>query len=308
MKSLSLKQIATLLDIEVVGPEDLVLTGVATLDRATPNDLTFLHTKDYAQQAHITKAGACLTSARYRSSLPPSTLALVTPKPYEAFVLIALQFCPPESPTGIHPTASIDPSAIIGEGCSIGAYAVIGKEVILGPRCSIGPQCTLEHTTLGENVVLKSGARIGQIGFGFIMKESGMLSVPHFGRVLIGDHTFIGANTTVDRGSFGDTVIGKHCRIDNLVQIAHNVVVGDSVVMAAQCGISGSTHIGSGSMLGGQVGISGHVVLAPGTQVAAKSGVMRSTKPGEKIAGIPAGPLAQWRRRAVEAGYRRQSE
>ena len=211
----------------------------------------------------------------------------------------------------------IEPTAKIGNNCTISAFAVIEADVVIGDSCFIGPHCIIQKGTIlgnnchleahvvigyavvGNQVYIKPGARIGQPGFGFHMDEKGHFDIPQLGRVLIGDHVHIGANTTIDRGSFADTIIGKGVRIDNLVQIAHNVEVGDNSVLVAQVGIAGSTKLGKFVIAAGQVGIAGHLNIGNGVKIAAQSGLMRDVVDRETIAGSPAVPVRDWHKQTI---------
>jgi len=190
----------------------------------------------------------------------------------------------------------IEAGAELGQRCRIGANAVIGAGVVLGGDCVIGPGATLNHCLVGDRVIIHAGVRIGQDGFGFALGEGGHLKVPQLGRVLIGDEVEIGANSTIDRGSGPDTVIGRGCKIDNLVMIAHNVQLGEDCVVVAQCGISGSTMIGAASILAAQVGITGHLTVGPRVRLAARSAVIRDLPGDQAYGGAPAIPIGQWRR------------
>jgi UDP-3-O-[3-hydroxymyristoyl] glucosamine N-acyltransferase len=185
-------------------------------------------------------------------------------------------------------------SAEIGDRVSIGPGAAIGPGTIIGDDCAIGAGAVVTHAILGKRVALLAGAVIGEAGFGFVPGPDGPTRMPQLGRVIIGDDVEIGANSCVDRGALGDTVIGAGVKIDNLVQIGHNVVIGPMTVIAAQTGISGSVRIGAGVLMGGQVGVAQHLEIGDGAQLAAQSGVMRNVPPGEKWAGAPAKPAKVW--------------
>jgi UDP-3-O-[3-hydroxymyristoyl] glucosamine N-acyltransferase len=254
--------------------------------------------------------------------LPGDVARLLTATPYHGYARIAAAFYPdaaapdPDHPpvAELAPGALLDAGATLGEGCRvavgavveagarlgarcrIAANAVIGEGVVLGSDCVIGPGATLNHCLVGDRVIIHAGVRIGQDGFGFALGERGHLKVPQIGRVLIGDDVEIGANTTIDRGSGPDTVIGRGCKIDNLVMIAHNVRLGEDCVVVAQCGISGSTAIGDASVLAAQVGITGHLTVGPRVQLAARSAVIRDLPGGQTYGGTPAVPIRQWRR------------
>ncbi|MBD0427807.1 UDP-3-O-(3-hydroxymyristoyl)glucosamine N-acyltransferase [Aquisalinus flavus] len=194
----------------------------------------------------------------------------------------------------IHPSAIIGDGAEIGDGCTIGANSVIGAGVILGKGCWIGAHVSITHAIFGERCRILAGARIGELGFGFVVHEGRQLRVPQLGRVILGDEVEIGANTTVDRGALADTKIGDYTKIDNLAQIAHNVVIGKNCALAGMCGISGSCVIGDGAMLGGQVVLSDHVTIGAGATIYARSALMRDVPPGEAWAGMPAKPARQY--------------
>jgi UDP-3-O-[3-hydroxymyristoyl] glucosamine N-acyltransferase len=188
---------------------------------------------------------------------------------------------------------------VLGEGCEIGAGAVIEAGTELGPSCRVGAGATLSHCLIGERVVLHAGVRIGQDGFGLALDRGGHVKVPQLGRVLIEDDVEIGADTTIDRGSGPDTVVGRGCKIDNLVMIAHNVRLGAGCVVVAQSGISGSTRIDAGSILAAQVGITGHLTIGPQVQLAARTAVTRDLAGGGTYGGVPAVPIGQWRRQVA---------
>ncbi len=298
--------IATLLGIEADAPERL-MSGVAPLHSAGPQDVSFLDNRRYAGLLAETKAGAVILHPDFVEKLPNGCIALATTEPYVGWAKVSALFFPPPVPAaGAHPTAVIDPSAIIdptaeigpgavigagahiGAGTSIGPLTYIAPGVVIGKNCRIHAQVTLSHAVLGDRVVIYPGARIGQDGFGFAISESGFTPVPQLGRVLIGEGAEIGANTTIDRGSAQDTVIGPGVHIDNLVQIGHNVNIGAFSVVIAQAGISGSTQIGQGVMIAAQAGLTGHLKIGDKARIGAQSGVMQDVPPGEEVLGAPA--------------------
>ena len=199
-----------------------------------------------------------------------------------------------EAGVTVDPGAVIGPHAEIGSGTMVGASAVIGPHVRIGRDCAIGAHASLSHALVGNRVIIHPGARIGQDGFGFAMSARGHLKVPQVGRVIIQDDVEIGANSTVDRGANRDTIIGEGSKIDNLVQIGHNVRIGRHCVIVAQVGISGSTDIGDFAVIGGQAGITGHLTIGSGAQVAAQSGVMNNVPPGARWGGSPAKDIREW--------------
>ncbi|MEO0673879.1 MAG: UDP-3-O-(3-hydroxymyristoyl)glucosamine N-acyltransferase [Pseudomonadota bacterium] len=206
------------------------------------------------------------------------------------------------SGNAIHPTAFIDPRAQLGEGIEIGPGVVIGPGVAINDGCRIDAHCSIFHTLMGPGCVLAPGVRLGQAGFGVVPGPDGPMPMPQLGRVVIGARVHLGANTTVDRGSLEDTVIGDDCHIDNLVQIAHNVTLGRRCLIAAQTGISGSCHIGDDVVMGGQVGFADHLRVGNGAQIAAKAGIMHDIPAGETWCGVPAKPIRQFMREVAALG------
>jgi UDP-3-O-[3-hydroxymyristoyl] glucosamine N-acyltransferase len=325
-QGLSVREVAALAGGDPRGAADLDrrVTGIALLDRASPSDLTFLDKPKFVEHATRTRSTACLTVERFAGHLPAHVTALVTRDPYRAFVEVARALFPAalrpaslfeasgmtpgafvhqsarvESGATIDPGVVIGPRAEIGAGTVIGAGAAIGPDVRIGRDCSIGANATIAYALIGDRVIVHPGCTIGQDGFGYVVSGAGHRKVPQVGRVIIQDDVEIGANSAVDRGALGDTVIGEGTKIDNLVQIAHNVVVGRHCIVAGQCGISGSCTIGDGAMLGGQVGLADHVTIGPGALLAAQSGVMRDIPAGERWMGSPARPVKQHHRELI---------
>jgi UDP-3-O-[3-hydroxymyristoyl] glucosamine N-acyltransferase len=196
----------------------------------------------------------------------------------------------------VDPGAVIGPRAEIGTGTTIGANAVIGPDVRIGRNCSIGPNASVLYALIGDRVILHAGVKIGQDGFGFAVGKDAHEKVPQIGRVIIQDNVEIGANTTIDRGALLDTVIGEGTKIDNLVQVGHNVTIGRHCMIVAQTGISGSTTLGDFVLLGGQVGIAGHLDIGSGAAIAAQSGVVRDVAQNSRMAGTPARPIRAYLR------------
>lgn len=324
--SLSFGEVAAISGVslpEGVDPARLV-TGAAALEAAGPGDIAYMDNPKYTDALARTSAGLCLVSARFAARVPDATVALVSPAPYHAFARVLSRFFPdalrPGSVFGaqgvapgaiVHATArleanvTVDPGAVIGPGAEIGsgtviaAHAVIGPQVRIGRDCAIGAGSTLQSTLIGNRVIIHPGVRIGQDGFGFAMSPKGHMKVPQIGRVIIQDDVEIGANSCIDRGASRDTVIGEGTKIDNLVQIGHNCVIGRHCVIVAQVGIAGSTTLEDFVVLGGQVGLAGHLTVGMGAQVAAQSGVAGDIPRGARYGGYPAQPALSWARESA---------
>lgn len=301
-------------------PERLI-DDVAPLHGAGPSELSFFDNVRYIEAFAASRAGACVVSPAYADRAPAGMGLLLSQQPYRAYALAAQAFYPRLVPEpGIASSATLDPSAKLGPGCRIEAGAVVGARAEIGPRSLIGPNAvigegvvigadcvigacaSLSHCLIGARVTLYPGVRIGQDGFGFAPDPKRHVKVPQLGRVVIHDDVEVGANSTIDRGSGPDTVIGAGSFIDNLVQIGHNVELGRGCVIVAQVGISGSTKLGDFVVLGGQVGVAGHLTIGSGARLAAKSGVMRDVPPGATQGGFPAVPIREWHRQSALLG------
>jgi UDP-3-O-[3-hydroxymyristoyl] glucosamine N-acyltransferase len=292
------------------------IRDVAPLDEAGPDDLAFLDNPQYLDLFRSTRAGAAFVAPRYVGAAPAGCAILVSPQPYRAMALTMARLHPralkPRSSfgeTGVSPAAFVhsaarlepgvvvDPGAVIGPGAEIGAGTLIGANAVIGPEVRvgrnsvIGAQASVACALIGDRVIIHPGVHIGQDGFGFALGPRGHLKVPQIGRVIIQDDVEIGAGTTIDRGANRDTVIGEGTKIDNLVQIAHNVVIGRHCVLVSQSGVSGSTVIGDFAALGGQAGLTGHLTIGAGAQIAAQAGVMKDVPAGAKWSGAPAQPM-----------------
>ncbi len=301
--------------------KDFVIEDVAPLDCANDKQISFLDNVKYKQDFAETKAGACIISADMLPFAPKECRILLSNYPYKTYALVAQAFYPEEYPVSeIHDSAIIHETAVIEKGCVIGAGVVIGPHVKIGQgswveanavidthvqigeKCRIGLNASVSHAVLGDSVRLYPGVRVGQDGFGFAMDPSGHVKVPQLGRVIIEDHVEVGANTTIDRGSGPDTVIGQGTWIDNLVQIGHNVKVGRGCVIIAQAGIAGSTVLGDYVVIAAQVGVAGHLFVGSGARVGAQSGVMRDIEGGAEYLGTPAVPAKQFMRQVAYLG------
>lgn len=300
------------------GEEDRLFQDVAPLDRAGESDISFLDNTRYVESFATSKAGACFVRGKFAERAPQGMALFLCDEPYYAYALTAQAFYPAQRKTGfISPHAFIDPTArigdqahiapgavieagaVIGAHCSIGPGAVIHERVSLGEECQIGANSTLSHCQLGKRVIVHRGVHIGQDGFGYASSKTGAIKVPQLGRVVIEDDVEIGSGTCIDRGTGPDTVIGQGTKIDNLVQIGHNVQIGRHAIIVAQAGIAGSSRIGDGTVLGGQVGISGHLKIGAGAKIAAQSGVMGDIPPGAAYGGSPAVPVKDWHRQTI---------
>ena len=298
----------------------LEICDVRSLDEAGAGHISFFKNSKYLKSFEETHAAACFVAEKYSERAPEGVAALVSDEPYRSFALSLAMFypealCPRPIGTthgafveGIHPSAEIEenvtvepgavigPEARIGKGTIVAAGAVIGYRVCIGRKCYIGPNSNIIHTLLGDRVILHAGVCVGQDGFGFALSRDGHLKVPQIGRVIIQDNVDIGANCAIDRGTLKDTIIGEGTRIDNMVQIGHNVVIGRHCVIVAQGAIAGSAELGDGVVLGGQVAIAGHIKIGSGAQIAAASGVRNDVPPGARWGGTPAKPMLEWAR------------
>ncbi len=300
---------------------DVVVSDVAPLYKAGQDDISFLDNRKYVPAFETCVAGACVVHPDLADKAPETVALILSTEPYRAYAKIAHAFYPQDMAKGgisdkaiVHETAvigqdvCIEPGAVIGERVEIGdrthicANAVIREGVVVGEDCYIGSNVTLCYTLIGNKVIIHAGAAIGQDGFGFAMGPKGHLKVPQLGRVIINNDVEIGANTTIDRGAGPDTIIGEGVRIDNLVQIGHNVELGRGCVLVAQVGVSGSSRFADFVVAGGQAGIAGHLKIGPGARIGAQAGIMRDVPAGQTVIGSPAVPAKEyWRQvNAVE--------
>ncbi len=316
-----LDEIADAIDCNIELPKKLndidikkkLITDIVSLSEANTDNLSFLDNKKYIGIFSKTKAGAVIIQQDMLSYAPDNVICLITKQPYLAYALAAEKFYPMQKLIPkIDKNSYIDDSAIIGDGCRIDAgasiaagvkigdgchicaNAVIDENCVIGANSVIGATSYISHCHIGKKANIHAGVRIGTRGFGFAIGTDKIVDVPHLGLVIIGDMVEIGANSTIDRGSSRDTVIGTATKIDNMVHIAHNVKIGNGCVLAGMTGIAGSAILENYVMTGAQSGIAGHLTVGMGAQIAAKSGVIKNVDAGAKLAGFPAVPIKQF--------------
>jgi UDP-3-O-[3-hydroxymyristoyl] glucosamine N-acyltransferase len=308
--SMTAAEIAAAVEGTLTGSRDVVVDGIAPLDRASARDLSFLATAKYAPLFERSRAGVVLVTAELAAAPGSCAVRVVVAKPHDALLSLIPHFHrPPARVPGVHPTAivspgarvdagaTIEPYAVIREGAEIGerawigSHSVIGEGVVIGADVRLLPHVTLyPGTRLGDRVTVHSGARLGSDGFGYVFRGGAHEKIPHVGRCIIGNDVEIGANSAIDRGSIDDTVIGDGTKIDNLVHIGHNVRVGRLCLLMAQVGVAGSSRVEDGAILAGQVGIAGHLTVGAGARLAAQAGVISDIPAGETWGGYPARP------------------
>jgi len=328
---ITVNDIAKLLDGEVVGDGTQIISGVAKVEEAKAGMLAFIANPKYEKYAELTAASCVLVSRSFDSAkfskLPPALIKL--DDPYSSFVIAIEKFAPRkiDFPKGINATAAVHYSAKVGKNCSIGMYSVISENVVIGDNVIIHPHVVIgrdvkigndclfyphvtirEECLIGNRVIIQPGAVIGGDGFGFAPKKDGLYQkIPQLGIVVLEDDVEVQANTCIDRATLGETRIKRGTKLDNLVQIAHNVVVGEDTVIAGSTGIAGSTKIGNRNMIGGAVAITGHVYTADNVKIAGGSTVSRALiKEGETYSGYPAKDLNKWKK--IEAASRQLPE
>ncbi|WP_396213588.1 UDP-3-O-(3-hydroxymyristoyl)glucosamine N-acyltransferase [Gemmatimonas sp.] len=302
--------VATLVGGRLIGDPSIVVEGIAPLDRAGAADLSVFSDQRYAGWFARSHAGVVLLSPAFEDYAEGPITRIVVDKPMDALVGLLARFHRPEPrASGVHTTAVVAPTAVIGDGVTIDAYAVIGDSAVIGARswisagAKVGAGSVLgvdvrlhpnavvyPFTELGDRVVLHSGAQVGREGFGFVPRPDGPARIPHVGRCVLEHDVEIGANSCVDRGSVDDTIIGAGTKVDNLVQIAHNVRVGRFCFFASHVGIAGSSRIGDGVQMGGQSGMGNHFTVGSGATIAARAGVISDVPAKETWSGFPARP------------------
>ena len=294
---------------ELTGDEEQLIIGVGALEQALPGEMTFAEHERYAPEVRSTKASAVIVAERFPAVHGKNLLRVEHPR--SAFVKVMLMFQPRSSVApGIHPSAIVSEQAILAQEVTVGACAVIraearigrgtviesgvhiGSGVEIGERCHIGPNVVLiDRTRLGDRVLIHGGSVIGDDGFGYVWAEGRQAKIPQLGNVIIEDDVEIGCNVCVDRGTLGSTIIRRGTKIDNLVQIAHNDVIGQDVIITGQVGLSGSVTVGNRVMFGGQSGVVDHITIGDGARIGAATPVTKNVKPGEVVWGFPARPI-----------------
>jgi len=322
----TLGELARLVGGRLEGDPAREAEGVAGLAEAGPTDVAFVALPRYAEAAAESRAGCLVVPEGWPDGPPGPTIVRVA-DPNRAMAVIAAALCPPlpAPPAGVHPRAVVAESALLGRDVHVGASAVVGERVRLGDRTRVragavvadeavvGADCDLhagvvvrERVRLGDRVVIHAGTVVGSDGFGYLPGRAGPEKIPQLGTVEIGDDVELGACVTVDRARFGATRIGPKVKVDNLVQIAHNVEIGEGTIIVAQVAIAGSTRIGRGCRIAGQAAIDGHLVIGDGARIGAKAGVTKDVPPGTDVSGYPAEPHRAGLRR--QAAVRRMEE
>jgi UDP-3-O-[3-hydroxymyristoyl] glucosamine N-acyltransferase len=306
--------------------QGLKISGVATLDEAGDGDITFFDNPRYSDKLVRTRAAAVLTNTRHLQSCPDGVAVLLARDPGSAFASIVRQFFPQAlQPFGLmgngiaddahvsaqailEPDVTVEAGAVVAAGASIGSGTRVGAQttiapgVTIGRNCNIGPQVSIQHSIIGDNVILHPGVRLGQDGFGYSSSAQGHAKIPQVGRVIIQDDVEIGANACVDRGALRDTIIGEGTKIDNIVQIGHNVAVGRHCIIVSGVSLAGSVTLGDFVAIGGHTVVNNHVTIGMGAQIGAVSAVREDVPAGARWAGVPAQPAKQWIRGIVALG------
>ena len=315
-RSFSAQDLNDLVGGQLVGDGSVQLTGVASLGLAGPSDLSLLASGKYLESFHGSKAGAVLVADDLSSVAGGPGTRVIVRDPAGALATALRHMFPVDRPTpGVDPTARVGTGTRLGRDVSIAAYVVIGCNAKVGDRVAIGPGVVIEDgveigddvslgpravcgtgTRIGHRVTIKAGAVLGGIGFGYTSSQEGHRRVPHVGRCIIEDDVDIGSNTTIDRGSIDDTVVGQGTKIDNLVQLGHNVRVGRHCLVMSQVGVAGSSRIGDGVILAGQVGVAGHLTIGDRARIAAQSGISSDVPAGAEYGGYPARANREWLR------------
>ncbi len=318
MKQLTAREIAEMVKAEIIGDASRIITGINSIKEANANQLSFVGNDHYQAQLTDSKAGIILISSGLANEPVGEKTFIVCKDVDAAFAEMVKYFAPepPQYPEGVQPGAVVATSAKIGTGVHIGSNAVIGADVVIGDNTIIGAGCfvgekttigsdcliapnvtIMHHCKLGNKIILHPGVIIGGDGFGFQMTKQGIFKIPQTGIVQIDDNVEIGANSTVDRARFGRTWIKHDVKIDNMVMIAHNVIIGEYSVLIAQCGVAGSTELEQGVILAAQSGVNGHITVGAGTKLAATSAISKTCPPNSVLLGLPAEPQREFLKR-----------
>ena len=290
--------------------------GISSLESAKENNLTFFHNNKYINLLSLTKAKACFITKEYSKLLNKLCAPIIVNDPYIVYALTTNFLFPKQKSNGfINSYSNIDDTAIIGnnvqvnynvsikentkigDNCILFDNSIIGPNVVLDSNSIVMSNCAISNSFIGENCLIKPGAKIGEKGFGFT--PSSKIEIRHIGNVILGNNVEIGSNTTIDQAALHSTIISDNVRIDNLVQIGHNVCIGQNTIIAAQTGISGSTKIGKNCLIGGQAGIAGHLIIEDNVTIAGKSGVTKNIKKNSIIAGFPAVDIKIWKKNII---------
>jgi len=306
----SAEMIASMLDGEVIGNKDVKVSRISRIEEGEPDGLCFLANPKYEQYIYTTKASVVLVSKDFEPKDPISATQIKVDDPYVAFAALLKQYeqMMANPFQGIHPSAFVDETANVGENVTIHPLAYVGYKAVIGDNCVLHSGAKVMHRcVIGNDGTLHAGVVIGGDGFGFAPNAANNYQkVPQIGNVVLEDNVEIGANTTIDRATVGSTIIRKGVKLDNLVQVAHNVEIGENTVIAAQSGVAGSTKIGKNCMIGGQVGIIGHLKIGDGVMIAAQSGIGSDLKDGSIVQGSPAFEVSKYKRSYVS--FRRLPE
>ncbi len=309
-----LESIVNDIDCEIKGDKTKLMNDISSLRDANKGEISFLSNKKYIEDFENSNAGAFIVERKYATN--PEKNYIISQNPHYTFAEVSRKFYPNDIKSNfffkkddfleelgngnkISFNSFVHKSAKVGKNNQIGVNSIIGPSVKIGDNCTIGDNVSIYYCKIFNNVKVFSGTKIGTEGFGFAVKGSSFLKIPQIGRVVIKDNVEIGSNVCIDRGSCGDTIINKNCMIDNLVHIAHNVVIDENTIIAAQTGIAGSSFIGKNVKMGGQVGISGHLIIGDNSEIAAKSGVMKNIKDREIHGGYPAQDIKKWHKSTI---------
>ena len=280
----TLSDIASKLNLEFLGDPDFIIQDIATLDKASPDEISFFHTNKYRVQLNNTRAGAVILKKDEQKKINLKKNFLLSDNPYLTMASIASILYPDCE----YPNFSFSNSK---RNTSISENSFIHEDSKIGKNCVIGSEIVIKNSIIGENVVIQDGCKLGQKGFGFIPLKNENLKFPHIGKVLIMDNVEIASNCTIDRGSVDDTVIGKNTYLDNQVHLAHNVKIGENCMIAGQVGFAGSSTIGDNVSIGGQAGVSGHLKIGNNVKIGGGSGVVKDIEDNQIVMGYPAIPL-----------------